>query len=86
MFLKEKQNSKIKRRSCAGGRPQPKVFTKAEVTSPTVATESLFITAIIDAYKNCDVATVNLPGAFMHTDTDPKDKMFAWSCATSYAK
>ena len=32
----------------------------------TVAIESVFITAAIDAKENRDVATVDLPGAFLH--------------------
>ena len=38
-----------------------------------VATESVFITATIDAFENRDVATVDLPGAFLHTEVDPND-------------
>ena len=50
------------------------VFTKDEVASPTtVATENVFITATIDAFENRDAATVNMPGAFMHTEVDPND-------------
>ena len=73
MHLKKKRNGKIKGRSCADGRPQRKVSTKDEVASPTVATESVFITATIDAFENRDVATVDLPGAFLHTEVDPND-------------
>ena len=73
MHLKKKRNGKIKGRSCAGGRPQRKVFTKEEVASPTVATEIVFTTATIDAFENRDVATVDLPGAFLHTEVDPND-------------
>ena len=38
-----------------------------------VATESVFITANIDALENMDVATDDLPGAFLHTEVDPND-------------
>ena len=50
-----------------------KNITEEEVTSPTFATESVFITTTIDNFENRDVATVDLPGAFLHTDIDPKD-------------
>ena len=73
VFSKQKQNGKIKGRSCADGRPQRKVFTKAEVTSPTAVMERVFITVTIDAYKNRYVVMVNLPGAFLHTDTNPNN-------------
>ena len=71
MHLKKKRNGKIKGRSCADGRPQRKVVTKDEVASPTVATESIFTTATIDAFENRDVTTVDLPGVFLHTEVDP---------------
>ena len=74
IFLKEKRNGKIKGRSCADRRPQQKVFKKEEVASPTVQTESVFITATIDAHEGRDVETVNLPGTFLHTDVDPADE------------
>ena len=35
--------------------PPTEVFTKDEVASPTAATESVFITATIDAFENRDV-------------------------------
>ena len=50
-------------------------MTKEETTSPTVATENFFITATIDVHKNHAVATVYLPGAFLHMDVDPNDDM-----------
>jgi hypothetical protein len=34
-----------------------------------VATESVF-TAIVDAHKGRDVACFDIPGAFLHTDSD----------------
>ena len=73
MHLKKKRNGKINERSCAEGRPQRKVSTKEEVTSPTVATESVFITANIDALEKRGVATVDLSGAFLYTKVDPND-------------
>ena len=37
---------------------------------PTVATESVFITAIINAHEGRNVACFNIPGAFLHADVD----------------
>ena len=39
-------------------------------TSPTAHTESVIITSVIDAYERRDVATVDIPGAFMQADMD----------------
>ena len=41
---------------------------KEETSSPTVAVESLFISATMDALERRDVATVDIPGAFMQAD------------------
>ena len=38
-----------------------------------VVTETLFITATIDLFENRDVANVDLPGAFLNTDSDPNN-------------
>jgi len=37
---------------------------------PTVSTEVLFLSCVIDAKEGRDVATVDVPGAFMHADMD----------------
>ena len=38
--------------------------------APTVSTESVFLTAVIDALENREVAVLDVPGAFMHADID----------------
>ena len=43
---------------------------KQESASPTVATESVFITAVVDAHEGQTVKIVDVPGAFMHADQD----------------
>jgi hypothetical protein len=40
-------------------------MTKQETSSPAVATEALMLTCVIDAVERGDVATCNIPGAFM---------------------
>ena len=44
--------------------------SKDYATSPTVSTHAIFLTGTIDAHKGCNVATMNLPGAFLHADVD----------------
>ncbi len=70
MFLKEKRNGDIKGRGCADGRKQRKYIRKEDASSPTVAIESVMITSTIDAKEQRDVATVDVPGAFMQADMD----------------
>jgi hypothetical protein len=70
MFLKQKRCGKIKGRGCADGRKQRLYKTKEEVSSPTVRTESVMLSCVIDATEGRDVATADVPGAFMQTDID----------------
>ena len=37
-----------------------------------VAPESVFITAAIDAHERRDIAVTDIPGAFLHTESDEK--------------
>jgi hypothetical protein len=72
MFLKEKRCGKIKGRGCADGRPQRDYMSKEDTSSPTVATEALMLTCIIDAIEKQDVTTCDIPGAFMQLDMKGK--------------
>lgn len=66
MFLKEKRDGKMKARGCADGWKQQETMEKEESASPTAATESVLLTSVIDAHEKRDVATLNIPGAFLH--------------------
>ena len=70
MFLKQKRNGIIKGRGCADGRKQRAHTTKEEASSPTVAIESVMLSCTIDAKEGRDVATVDIPGAFMQADME----------------
>ncbi len=70
MFLKEKRDQSVKARTCVDGWKQRGDWTKQETTSPTVSTEAVFITAVIDAHKERDVVCFDIPGAFLHADSD----------------
>ncbi len=43
---------------------------KGEASSQTVCIESIFITAAVDEYKGRDIATVDLPSIYLHTEND----------------
>ena len=60
----------IKARGCTDGRKQREKIMKQESTSPTVATKSVFLTAVVDAHEGRMVKIVDVPGAFMHADQD----------------
>ncbi len=70
MFLKEKRDHSVKARMCADGRKQRDDWTKQDTTSPTVSTEAVFITAVIEAHEGQDVACFDIPGAFLHANSD----------------
>ena len=70
MFLTEKRDGNIKGRACADGRKQQESIRKEDAASPTVALESIFLTSAIEAHEGREVATIDIPGAYLHTDTD----------------
>ena len=51
MFLRQKRCGTIKAQGCADGRKQRDKIMKQESASPTVATESVFTTAVVDAHE-----------------------------------
>ena len=70
MFLKRKRCGKIKGRRCADGRKQRVYIAKEESTAPTVSTEAVFLTAIIDAMENRNIAVLDVPGAFIQAEIE----------------
>jgi hypothetical protein len=77
MFLKEKRDGKIKGRTVAGGNKQRDYISKEDASSPTVTTESVLLSCIIDAEEERDVAVIDIPNAFIQTRVeDEKDMAF----------
>jgi len=70
LFLKEKRTGDIKGRACINGAPQRTYIPKEDAASPTVSTESTFITATIAAKEGRKVRCYNVPSAFVNTDVD----------------
>ena len=74
LFLKQKRNGDIKGRTVAGGNKQREFIPKEDASSPTVATESVLLTCVIDAQEGRDVAVIDIPNAFIQTRvTNEKD-------------
>jgi hypothetical protein len=67
LFLKQKRDKSIKGRIVAGGNKQRGTIPKEEASSPTVALESVLLTATIDAAEHRDVATIDIPNAVVQT-------------------
>ena len=67
-LIKEKRDGTMKGRTCADGSKQRKYLKPDEsVASPTVSTEGLLSTFVIDAYEDRHVAVLDIPGAYLHT-------------------
>jgi hypothetical protein len=60
----------------AGGNKQRDYISKEDASSPTVATESVLLSCIIDAEEERDVTVIDIPNAFIQTRVeDEKDIM-----------
>ena len=67
LFLEQKRDMSVKGRLVAGGNTQRDYVDKCDVGASTVATESIMMTAIIEAKELRDVAMVDIPNAFVQT-------------------
>ncbi len=70
LFLKEKRSGDIKGRACVNRAPQWAYIQKDDAASPTVSTESTFITALIAAKEQHKVQCYDVPRAFENTNVD----------------
>jgi hypothetical protein len=70
IFLVEKRDGRVKARACANGSTQREYINKEDAASPTAATESILLTATIDAKENCDIMSADIPNAFVQTDME----------------
>ena len=75
MFLKQKRTGTIKGRTVAGGNKQRDFISKEEASSPTVATEAVLLSCIIDADERRDVAVIDIPNAFIQTRIEDEKDM-----------
>ena len=64
-LIKEKRDGVLKGRTVADGRAQRSLFEKSQTASPTVATDTLLLTILIDAHENRDVGTADVAGAYL---------------------
>ena len=62
IFLVEKKDGRIKARHCANGSKQRNWIDPEDAASPTVMTDSILLTAGIEAKENRDVATWDIVG------------------------
>ena len=75
IFLTEKRTGEIKTCAVADRSKQRRCpgYKKEESASPTVSSDSIFITGAIEAHKGRKVACYNIPGTFLHADCEDGD-------------
>ena len=74
IIMKQKRTGEIKGRTVAGGNKQRGYIDKEESSSPTVATESVILTSIINAEAGRETAVIDIPNAFVQTVVEDKNK------------
>ena len=75
MFLKYKRDVNVKGRHLAGENKQRDFISKEDVSSPTVSTEAVMLTCVVDAEEDRDVATIDIPNAFIQTRVENEEDM-----------
>ena len=65
MLLTQKKDGRVKGRVVYNGKPTWKWTVREDTASPTAATESIFLLAVIDAKEERDVMSADVPNAFI---------------------
>ena len=71
-MIREKRDGNIKGRTVADGRAQRGLYEKSQTASPTVATDALMLSIMIDAYEGRNIATADVAGAYLKAFIDRK--------------
>jgi hypothetical protein len=76
-LLKGKRDGVLEARQVAGGNKQQRHIMKEDASSPSVSSEAILLTCIVDANPNREVAIVVNPNAFAQiVYEDEKDRAF----------
>ena len=73
MTVKQKRYDSLKGRLCADGRKQRGTMRKEDAAPPTVCTDSVLITAVIEARERRRLAVVDLLGAYLSANMDDEE-------------
>ncbi len=65
IFVERKRDGVLKAQQVAGGNKQQGYIMKEDARSPTVSSEAIMLTCIVDANENKEVAIVDIPNAFV---------------------
>ena len=66
---------KIKERGCDDGRKKRGYLGRDKTSAPTITSEALVLTFLIDIIECRHVATVDTPGAFMQADMEGETRV-----------
>ena len=74
MFITDKRNRYIKARKVADGSKQQTYdgYDKSDGSSPTVSTDSIFLTGVLDAHEKRKIAILDIANTFLHAEKDEK--------------
>jgi hypothetical protein len=75
MFLKEKQDGSLKGRTVARGNKQRDYISNEDASLPTIATEAVLLSCIINADEERDVAVIDIPNTFIQTQVEDEEDM-----------
>ncbi len=64
----------LKFRQVAGGNKQRGYIMMEDANSPTVSSEAVMLTCVVDANENREVDIVDIPNAFVQTVVDVEDE------------
>jgi hypothetical protein len=82
MNIVKKRDGRVRARACADSSKERRQtgYKKEDSASPTVATDSIMITATINAHERRDVSTIDIPGAFLNAYNDKETFMLPRVC------
>ena len=66
----EKRCCKLKGRICVYGRKKHAYISKEESSPPTISTEALITSLVVDVHEGRDVTTCDIVGAYLNVDMD----------------
>ena len=75
IFLSDKRDGTTKGRMCANGSTQRRCIPMEEASSPALITQSVLITIVMDAKKEIDVVSMDIPNAFVQTKVPQGDEI-----------
>jgi hypothetical protein len=67
-LITKKRDGRIKGRTVADGSMQKDMYEKSQTASPTISTDALLISLIVDAHEQRDVAVADVVAAYLKAD------------------